>query len=454
VTAETLLTRFDAAVYLKTDTARVEFIASAAATGDQNAILDACRIVLKSLEPVTQNSRAPGGDAHEPPDITKLATYQSYGGRVLAGEITAAAPGGCLVIQADDSKEYFSYQLLSAVSEEYIPASGDVWVTIPPDLHFIIDRQSFMKYYVKGTFSAADKNGGYAKESPPEATETPSAPQWRETAPSFWEYGSTGLCIVRQPDAIRLPDTKRFVAIFNGKTIPGGTSDNLDDLKEKGAAIYATLVNYGFKDSDLKSSESPPKHIENRDQLIGLLSTTSGYSDRHPSEAEEILKTLEAAGLRIVGLPAPAATGQDYTKLDGPSLLGAVGEDAVKWATAFCQIVRSQPFVDIDEALMVAWFANAIVHAQDVKRWKSELEAQWEAVRQSTSCLGLKIIRASATATGLSVGKPGDVIVDVATLALVRDGFVTVGYDEAGNPSTIATDKAREFLKWLDAHQG
>lgn len=40
--------------------------------------------------------------------------------------------------------------------------------------------------------------------------------------------------------------------------------------------------------------------VENRDQLIGLLSTTTGYELRHPEEAEEILRVLESAGLVIV----------------------------------------------------------------------------------------------------------------------------------------------------------
>jgi hypothetical protein len=40
-------------------------------------------------------------------------------------------------------------------------------------------------------------------------------------------------------------------------------------------------------------------NIENRDQLIGLLSTVSGYANRHPSEAEEIVVLLEAAGVEF-----------------------------------------------------------------------------------------------------------------------------------------------------------
>ena len=37
----------------------------------------------------------------------------------------------------------------------------------------------------------------------------------------------------------------------------------------------------------------------NRDELIGLLSTTSGYAGKHPSEANEILNLLAAHGLTV-----------------------------------------------------------------------------------------------------------------------------------------------------------
>jgi len=52
----------------------------------------------------------------------------------------------------------------------------------------------------------------------------------------------------------------------------------------------------------------------------------------------------------------------DYTEMDGPQLLDACGADAMKWAQAFCQIKMKQRWTaaDIDEALMVSWFANAI----------------------------------------------------------------------------------------------
>ena len=54
----------------------------------------------------------------------------------------------------------------------------------------------------------------------------------------------------------------------------------------------------------------------------------------------------------------------DYTKMDGPQLLAAVGSDAMKWATAFCQ---HQPDCGIDESVMVTWFANAIMNDRDTR---------------------------------------------------------------------------------------
>jgi hypothetical protein len=58
----------------------------------------------------------------------------------------------------------------------------------------------------------------------------------------------------------------------------------------------------------------------------------------------------------------------DYTEMQAGDMLQAVGDDAVKWAKAFCQIIPGA-----DEALMIAWFANAIEHSSDVRRWRKEM---------------------------------------------------------------------------------
>lgn len=52
----------------------------------------------------------------------------------------------------------------------------------------------------------------------------------------------------------------------------------------------------------------------------------------------------------------------DYTKLEGADFLHALGTDANKWATAFMQRFPNGGY---DHGDMLAWFANAIVHAQD-----------------------------------------------------------------------------------------
>ena len=54
----------------------------------------------------------------------------------------------------------------------------------------------------------------------------------------------------------------------------------------------------------------------------------------------------------------------DYTNMDGPALLTALGTDAAKWAAAFQQIVVDGK-VEIDEGVMIAWFANAIMNTHD-----------------------------------------------------------------------------------------
>ncbi len=54
----------------------------------------------------------------------------------------------------------------------------------------------------------------------------------------------------------------------------------------------------------------------------------------------------------------------DYTKLEGADFLHALGDDAAKWAEAFCQTF---PDAGIDEGTMIAWFANAIEHSHDIR---------------------------------------------------------------------------------------
>lgn len=56
-------------------------------------------------------------------------------------------------------------------------------------------------------------------------------------------------------------------------------------------------------------------------------------------------------------------TNTDYTNLNGPQLISACGSDAYKWAGAFCQL---NPDVDVDQDVLMGWFANAIMTSLDL----------------------------------------------------------------------------------------
>lgn len=74
-------------------------------------------------------------------------------------------------------------------------------------------------------------------------------------------------------------------------------------------------------------------------------------------------------------MEAPQDGTPDYTLLDGPAFLEALGDDAMKWATAFCQTMHKQKW-EIDESLMVGWFANAIEHSSDVRHRRGQPATQ------------------------------------------------------------------------------
>lgn len=56
-------------------------------------------------------------------------------------------------------------------------------------------------------------------------------------------------------------------------------------------------------------------------------------------------------------------------KMEAHKLLEWMGDDASRWAQAFCAIKRTQGWgsKDIDEGLMTGWFANAIEHSSFVR---------------------------------------------------------------------------------------
>ena len=60
----------------------------------------------------------------------------------------------------------------------------------------------------------------------------------------------------------------------------------------------------------------------------------------------------------------------NYVEMDGPTMVQECGADGMMWAEAFCQIKKAQGWStdDIDEGVMVAWFANAIETACQVRQ--------------------------------------------------------------------------------------
>lgn len=86
----------------------------------------------------------------------------------------------------------------------------------------------------------------------------------------------------------------------------------------------------------------------------------------HPEDAEASLEMLNSfilsAGIKGY-LITERKMMKDYTKMDGPKLVNTCGSDAYKWADAFCQL---NPDVDIDQDVLMGWFANAIMTSLDM----------------------------------------------------------------------------------------
>jgi hypothetical protein len=59
----------------------------------------------------------------------------------------------------------------------------------------------------------------------------------------------------------------------------------------------------------------------------------------------------------------------NFYKMTDLEMLEYCGDNAARWAEAFCRIKEKQGWgaMDIDEALMIGWFANAIEHSTQVR---------------------------------------------------------------------------------------
>ena len=63
-------------------------------------------------------------------------------------------------------------------------------------------------------------------------------------------------------------------------------------------------------------------------------------------------------------------TGDGFYHIDTTAL----GDDAAKWAKAFCDCKQANNWTieDIDESLMLGWFANAIEISDDTRFYSRE----------------------------------------------------------------------------------
>lgn len=124
----------------------------------------------------------------------------------------------------------------------------------------------------------------------------------------------------------------------------------------------------GFRRPQESSQEAAKQHLADIAQELDM-----GYGT---SPAEPVMTTdpnkYNPAPLSQTPLPQePVNVAVDYAAMNGPELLNACGDSGFEWAKAFQQrIVDKGIHIDID--LMLGWFANAIEHSSDVRRWNRE----------------------------------------------------------------------------------
>jgi hypothetical protein len=69
-------------------------------------------------------------------------------------------------------------------------------------------------------------------------------------------------------------------------------------------------------------------------------------------------------------------TDQDKTQ-NGWEILSRLGDDASKWAAEFNKTAVRLGYSEMDEGWLITWFANAIEHSGDVRRWRREKLSLW-----------------------------------------------------------------------------
>ncbi len=74
-------------------------------------------------------------------------------------------------------------------------------------------------------------------------------------------------------------------------------------------------------------------------------------------------------GLVVIVLRSQKDNPMKYKNLNDGDLLQMLGDDGLKWAEAFQEIIVDEG-KPIDVALMTGWFANAIEHSSAVRNWR------------------------------------------------------------------------------------
>jgi len=101
---------------------------------------------------------------------------------------------------------------------------------------------------------------------------------------------------------------------------------------------------------------------------------------------------------------AESKSAKDFYDMSGPDLLDYCGADASKWAEAFCKIKEAQGWGvdDIDQGLMITWFANAIEHSSMVRRIPDDAQS----APVNAAALTESLIQAAVDYEAGRIGRP------------------------------------------------
>lgn len=86
------------------------------------------------------------------------------------------------------------------------------------------------------------------------------------------------------------------------------------------------------------------------------------------SASRTLTRCADEAEAALASAP-PSGGGSSESDAD---LLERLGDDAQRWAREFRATAVRLGYSDMDEGWLIGWFANAIEHSSDVRRWRAE----------------------------------------------------------------------------------